>query len=352
MRDNTPQDAVFALPPRYLLTPGEDLHGFRAIAQRSMLADWVKDSGVASVFPADGAGMGARAAAHRGWEHYTAPDFLALAARSPVTWVLSSRTGGGLDCPFHECGSVGLPAEALVSIIFVTNPDFLHHRSTPGRITQRESGDPSGKEAGMQRQQWLNAFRQSRGRPCCVWRSLSHQAALAQFQVIYPDPSVAKSEIQAALTRAKAQHKRVILDFGGNWCGDCKVLDIYFHDHNKSLLNANFELVDMNIGRYDANQDIADRYGIPLKRGVPALVVLSPEGKVLLAQTHGEFENMRHLQSSDLTNSSTTGSPRIRVAAPAPVANEKMAAGNENCSSFPVLSSLLQHVKAAGFVRL
>jgi thioredoxin 1 len=136
----------------------------------------------------------------------------------------------------------------------------------------------------------------------CVAMPLAIQAALAQGRVIYPDPSVAKTEIHEALTRAKAQHKRVILDFGGNWCGDCKVLDIYFHDAaNKSLLEENFELVDVNIGRFDANQDIADRYGIPLKRGVPALVILSPEGKVLLAQTHGEFESMRNLQSSDLT---------------------------------------------------
>jgi thiol:disulfide interchange protein len=121
-------------------------------------------------------------------------------------------------------------------------------------------------------------------------------------RTIYPDPSVAKTEINESLQRAKARHKRVILDFGGNWCGDCQVLDIYFHDPaNKALLEDNFELVDVNIGRYDANQDIAERYGIPLKRGVPALVVLSPEGKVLLAQTHGEFETMRNLQSSNLT---------------------------------------------------
>jgi thiol:disulfide interchange protein len=136
----------------------------------------------------------------------------------------------------------------------------------------------------------------------CVALPLAIHAALAQGRVIYPDPSVAKTEIHEALQRAKAEHKRVILDFGGNWCGDCHVLDIYFHDPaNKSLLNENFELVDVNIGRYDANQDIAARYGIPLQRGVPALVVLSSEGKVLLAQTHGEFESMRHLQSSDLT---------------------------------------------------
>ena len=140
---------------------------------------------------------------------------------------------------------------------------------------------------------------------------LAVQAARAQGRTIYPDPSVAKTEISEALQRAKVQHKRVILDFGGNWCGDCQVLDIYFHDAaNKALLDDNFELVDVNIGRYDANQDIADHYGIPLKRGVPALVVLSPEGKVLLAQTHGEFETMRSLQSSDLTKFLNDWKPR------------------------------------------
>jgi thioredoxin 1 len=153
------------------------------------------------------------------------------------------------------------------------------------------------------RQQWFNvAHAFKRAAVMCVVLPLAIQTALAQGRVLYPDPSLAKSEIHEALQRAKAQHKRVILDFGGNWCGDCKVLDIYFHDPaNKALLEDNFELVDVNIGRYDVNQDIAARYGIPLQRGVPALVILSSDGKVLLAQTHGEFESMRHLQSSDLT---------------------------------------------------
>jgi thiol:disulfide interchange protein len=164
-------------------------------------------------------------------------------------------------------------------------------------------------------QQWFNvahAFKRA-AVMCvvlCVAMPLAIHTALAQGRVLYPDPSVAKSEIHEALQRAKAQHKRVILDFGGNWCGDCKVLDIYLHDPaNKTLLEENFELVDVNIGRYDANTDIAEHYGIPLKRGVPALVVLSPEGKVLLAQTHGEFESMRHLQSSDLTKFLTDWKP-------------------------------------------
>lgn len=153
------------------------------------------------------------------------------------------------------------------------------------------------------RQQWFRAVPAiKRAAVLCAALPLAAHTALAQGRVIYPDPAAAKTEIHEALQRAKVQHKRVILDFGGNWCGDCQVLDIYFHDPaNKSLLEENFELVDVNIGRYDANTDIAEHYGIPLQKGVPALVILSPDGKVLLAQTHGEFESMRRFQSSDLT---------------------------------------------------
>jgi hypothetical protein len=103
VRENTPQNAVFALPPRYLLISGEDLHGFRAVAQRSMIADWVKDSGVASVFPQMAPEWERQQQITRGWDHYTAPDFLALATRSPVSWVIiQPEQAGGLDCPFHN----------------------------------------------------------------------------------------------------------------------------------------------------------------------------------------------------------------------------------------------------------
>ncbi len=119
---------------------------------------------------------------------------------------------------------------------------------------------------------------------------------------IYSDTADAKTDIHKALEQAKAEHKRVLVDFGGNWCGDCQVLDIYFHDpSNLHLLNQSYVLVDVDIGQYDRNVDVAKSYGIPLEKGVPALVVLAPNGHVLYAQTHGEFEKMRHMESSDVT---------------------------------------------------
>jgi thioredoxin 1 len=127
--------------------------------------------------------------------------------------------------------------------------------------------------------------------------------AHAADRIIYPDPEAAKVDLAAGLKTAAATHKHVILDFGGNWCGDCQVLDIYFHDPaNKPLLDANYVLVHVNIGRMDQNQDIADRYQIPLQKGVPALAVLDEHGKLLYSQRTGEFESMRHMEIGSVTS--------------------------------------------------
>jgi thioredoxin 1 len=119
---------------------------------------------------------------------------------------------------------------------------------------------------------------------------------------IYPAPEQAKVDIAAALKTATAGHKRVLLDFGGNWCGDCQVLDIYMHNpENRPLLESNFVLVHVNIGHMDENVDIALRYNIPLAKGVPAIAVLDENGKLLYSQKGGEFEAMRRMESTAVT---------------------------------------------------
>jgi thiol:disulfide interchange protein len=120
---------------------------------------------------------------------------------------------------------------------------------------------------------------------------------------IYPPPAQARTDLAAALSTAAATHKRVIVDFGGNWCTDCHVLDLYFHDAaNKPLLEAGYILVHVNIGRLNENLEIAARYQVPLDRGVPALAVLGEHGDLLYSQKTGEFEAMRGMQSSAVTD--------------------------------------------------
>ena len=121
-------------------------------------------------------------------------------------------------------------------------------------------------------------------------------------RVIYPDVAQARADLSAALRTAAQTHKRVLLDFGGNWCGDCQVLDIYFHNpQNLPVLESSFVLVHINVGHMDENLDIAGQYQVPLDRGVPALAVLSDTGKLLYSQRGGEFAPMRRMESSAVT---------------------------------------------------
>jgi thioredoxin 1 len=115
---------------------------------------------------------------------------------------------------------------------------------------------------------------------------------------IYPEVSRAEGDISAALAEAARTHRRVLLDFGGDWCTDCKVLDINFRKpENANLVAERYIVVHVNVGNkgIDENFEVAKRYGIPLGKGVPALAVLDSGGRVVYAQKNGEFESMRHM---------------------------------------------------------
>jgi hypothetical protein len=103
IRANTPENAVFALNPRHMDMPGEDEHGFRASTERSMLADAVKDSGAATMFPdlPLAEHWEAQMKAEDGWEHFHPDDFARLERDWRVSWVVLDQPGLTLpDCPY------------------------------------------------------------------------------------------------------------------------------------------------------------------------------------------------------------------------------------------------------------
>jgi hypothetical protein len=101
VRDNTPVDAVFALDPRYLALPGEDNHSFRALAERSSLADDLKDAAVVSQVPSLAEAWLSQHRQQAGWSHWTRSEFVHLAQTSPVMWVLvAPEQARGLTCPY------------------------------------------------------------------------------------------------------------------------------------------------------------------------------------------------------------------------------------------------------------
>jgi hypothetical protein len=118
---------------------------------------------------------------------------------------------------------------------------------------------------------------------------------------LYEKDADAKAEIRQALAKAARAHKRVILDFGGNWCYDCHVLEAAFHQPDVSpLVAGSFIVVHVDIGRMDKNLDLAEKYKVPINKGVPALAVLASDGTLLYSQQHGEFESARNMDPDDL----------------------------------------------------
>ena len=135
----------------------------------------------------------------------------------------------------------------------------------------------------------------------CSAVAQTHDASvgLARKQM-YPTIEQGPEDVKKALAEAARTHKRVLIDFGGDWCPDCQVLNYYFaQSPNQELLKQNYIRVNVNVGRIDSNIDLAKQYGVVLK-GVPALTVVEPDGKVVYAQAK-DFSDMRHMESADVT---------------------------------------------------
>ena len=112
IRQNTSVDSLFALDPHYVKLPGEDYHGFRALAERSVLADYDKDGGMAARVPRLAPRWLKEVNAQSDWQNFKAADFQRLKRDFGVTWVLVQRDEAnrttqdpaekGMMCPYHN----------------------------------------------------------------------------------------------------------------------------------------------------------------------------------------------------------------------------------------------------------
>jgi hypothetical protein len=114
---------------------------------------------------------------------------------------------------------------------------------------------------------------------------------------IYPADVNAHAELKEAEEKAAAEHKRVLLVFGANWCFDCHVLDLAFRRPDLApLLAASYEVVHVDLGPDEhKNADLVKQFDVPLNKGIPALAVAESDGKLVVSQKNGEFEDARGL---------------------------------------------------------
>lgn len=130
--------------------------------------------------------------------------------------------------------------------------------------------------------------------------SLFFTAALANPAQPYDEAADAQAELTKALSAAQAANKKVLVIFGANWCKDCLELDKSIKGQSAALIASKFIVVKVDVGQFDRNLGIANRYENPIKKGIPAAVVLKPDNSLLYATRAGELSNARKMSDQGI----------------------------------------------------
>ncbi len=121
----------------------------------------------------------------------------------------------------------------------------------------------------------------------------------------YDEAADATRTVDAARRRARAEGKLLLIDLGGNWCGDCRVLaGTVEQTELKRFVDTHYVLVAVDVGRFDKNLQIPARYGIHDRlQGVPALLIVDPRTDRLLNAGHvADLSDARHMNPQGLAD--------------------------------------------------
>ena len=121
----------------------------------------------------------------------------------------------------------------------------------------------------------------------------------------YDESADAAAAVDRARARARAGHRLLLIDLGGNWCTDCRILagTMDLTDF-AAWLARHYELVSVDVGRFDKNLAIPARYGITKRlEGVPSLLVVDPKSDRLLNAGHtAALADARHMTPQGLAD--------------------------------------------------
>ena len=117
----------------------------------------------------------------------------------------------------------------------------------------------------------------------------------------YDETADAQAELNTAINSARMENKHVLIEMGANWCPDCRALGRYFQREDiKVWLDERFIVVAVDVGEWDKNLEIAEKYGNPISEGIPSLVVLNANGEMQFATLAGELATARNMSEDDL----------------------------------------------------
>ena len=131
---------------------------------------------------------------------------------------------------------------------------------------------------------------------CLMLAGASPAVRALESPVMYDELADAHRDLAAALETAKAEHKMVLVVYGANWCQDCKDFEADMNAASLgSLVAEHYVLVKVDVGKPGTrkNADVAQRYGVPVSRGIPAVAVVLADGKKLLTMDGRQMADLR-----------------------------------------------------------
>jgi thiol-disulfide isomerase/thioredoxin len=132
-------------------------------------------------------------------------------------------------------------------------------------------------------------------------------SSLAQLATPLPYPydegADANAQVAAAMAKAKADHKLLLIDLGGNWCGDCRVLAAFMRlPEIAAFVDAHYVVVPVDVGRENKNLQIPARWGVTKMDGVPSLLVVDRHGRLVDAGHVAALADARHMTPQGLAD--------------------------------------------------
>jgi thiol-disulfide isomerase/thioredoxin len=121
----------------------------------------------------------------------------------------------------------------------------------------------------------------------------------------YDEKADADAAVRAAKLRAQIHHKLLLIDLGGNWCPDCRILAGTMQlPAVKAFVDAHYEEVTVDVGRFNKNLQIPAHYGITSRlEGVPSVLIVDPRSDKLIDEGHvSALSDARHMTPQALAD--------------------------------------------------